>query len=415
MKTGARRRTTTSSDPPPPPHPVKTETDDQLTDKNGGNEYNEEENEDDDAQSDDPYVNGGQNDQRPKLAEGFYEIEALRKTRIRKGVKQYLIKWRGWPESANSWEPAESFMSCPDVLEAFESMNSGKRKRKRKHTVDSTSQSKKKRKQPQDSSNAAYHIPSARIKITEEPVLRPHAHNSNVGGANYNETTNQSNELEGKLDETKTASSMDQENMTEFAIHIKEDPVESANGVDGTEVTRATPRIGAAHRISKVVGTEVRRSSPRIGAAKGVSKVAETEVYPANPQIGSRRRKSCAVKRYKKASNSAPKKDATEEPTTADEVIFEDDVKNIDDMVNGLEDDNILETPQSVPVITKIVKPVNYSISVINDTEDVSVSFLVKRSDEEEIVVDNKYLKENNPVLLIDFYEQHLRYNSASE
>lgn len=240
-------------------------------------------------------------------------------------------------------------------------MNSGKRKRKRKHTVDSVSQSKKKQNQQQGSPD-----------VTE----------NNVGDTTYNETVNQSDELEGKLDETETSSSMDQKNLTEFAIHIKEDPVESANvasKVDGTEVARGRPRNGAAHGISKVIGTEVRRSSPRIGAANGVTKVAETVVHPASPQIGSRRRKSCAVKWFKKPSNSAPKKDATEETTIADEVIVEDDVKNTDDMVNGLESENIFETPQSVPVITKIVKPVNYSISVINDTEDVSVSFLVKR------------------------------------
>jgi hypothetical protein len=29
----------------------------------------------------------------PKLAEGFYEIEAIRRRRLRKGQLQYLVKW----------------------------------------------------------------------------------------------------------------------------------------------------------------------------------------------------------------------------------------------------------------------------------------------------------------------------------
>ncbi|KAK9068800.1 hypothetical protein SSX86_012916 [Deinandra increscens subsp. villosa] len=398
MKTGGARRKTITSDLPP--QRVKNEIGDQVNDQvqsgkrnrrkeqqrrpmndaeNGGNDYDEEENEDveeEDARSEDK--NGGE--ERPKLAEGFYEIETVRKIRIRKGVKQYLVKWRGWPESANSWEPVESFASCPDVIEAFESMNSGKRKRKRKHAIDSMSKSKKKQKQQHDSHDAAYPMPSVRIKVIEDPCSGPYVNNSNVtennaGGTSYNETANQLNELEGKLNEINT-SSMNQENVTEFAIHIQEDPVGPADGV------------------SNVDGTKVQRVSPRFGA---------------------RRRKSCAVKRFKNESNSAPRKDDTEKITASSDVIMQDDIRNADDVVNGSDSKNILEAPLSVPVITKIIKPVNYSISIVNDTEDVCVSFLVTRSDGEEIVVDNKYLKENNPVLLINFYEQHLRYTSPSE
>ncbi|KAI3743008.1 hypothetical protein L1987_60709 [Smallanthus sonchifolius] len=328
----------------------------------GENGYDGEGNEDyevDGGQSGDVENNG--DEERPKLAEGFFEIETLRKTRTRKGVKQYLIKWRGWPESANTWEPAESFTSCPDVIEAFESMSSGKRKRKRKHAVDSVSQSKKKKTQKQQDS-----------PDMEEPCPGTRVHNSNV--TENNVTANQSNELEGKFDETNATSFMNQENMTKFAIHIQEDPVEPANGV------------------SKIDGTEVLRASPRVGA---------------------RRRKSCAVKQFKKESNAASKK--TTPASDVIDVVVQDDIKNAEDVINGLDSENNLETPKSIPVITQIIKPVNYSVSVLDDTEEVCVSFLVTRSDGEEIVVDNKYLKENDPVLLINFYEQHLRYNSPCE
>ncbi|RWW82689.1 hypothetical protein BHE74_00008837 [Ensete ventricosum] len=38
-------------------------------------------------------------------------------------------------------------------------------------------------------------------------------------------------------------------------------------------------------------------------------------------------------------------------------------------------------------------------------------SMLMYRSDGKEVLVDDKELKANNPLLLISFYEQHLRYS----
>ena len=35
----------------------------------------------------------------------------------------YLIFWvvrRGWPESANTWEPAENLKACSDFIDAYE-------------------------------------------------------------------------------------------------------------------------------------------------------------------------------------------------------------------------------------------------------------------------------------------------------
>ncbi|XP_076881019.1 chromo domain-containing protein LHP1-like [Bidens hawaiensis] len=305
MKTVTRRKATTSDLPPQIQPPPLNHA------ENGGNEYDEEENEG--YEQDD----GKSEEQPPKLAEGFYVIETIRKKRTRKGVKQYLVKWRGWPESANTWETVESFTSCPDVIEEFESMSTGKRKRKHKHSVGPTSQSNKK--QQQDASVAD-------------------AHNS-----------------DGKLGETKPTSSTNQETTTEFGVHIQEDPAEQPS--------------------------------------KALTVVDEPKVLRASPRTGAKRRKSCVVKRFKKESNK--------KTTAVNDVIVEDDTKN--------------ETPPRVSVVTKIIKPVNYSVSVHDDTEEVWVSFQVMRSDGEEIVVDNKYLKENNPLMLINFYEQHLRYNSPSE
>ena len=44
-----------------------------------------------------------------------YEVEAIVSDRIKKGKKQYLLKWKGYPDSENTWEDEES-LNCPDLL-----------------------------------------------------------------------------------------------------------------------------------------------------------------------------------------------------------------------------------------------------------------------------------------------------------
>jgi hypothetical protein len=68
----------------------------------------------------------------------------------------------------------------------------------------------------------------------------------------------------------------------------------------------------------------------------------------------------------------------------------------------------------SPPFVTQILKAISYSNSVTDDKQDVVVLFKASRSDGEEVVVDNKFMRDNYPILLIDFYEQHLRYSTAT-
>ncbi|XP_063782984.1 histone-lysine N-methyltransferase SUV39H2 [Pseudophryne corroboree] len=47
-----------------------------------------------------------------------YEVEYLCDHKIVKGAEYFLVKWKGWPESNNTWEPKEN-LKCPTLLKHF--------------------------------------------------------------------------------------------------------------------------------------------------------------------------------------------------------------------------------------------------------------------------------------------------------
>ncbi|OIW07290.1 hypothetical protein TanjilG_11924 [Lupinus angustifolius] len=52
--------------------------------------------------------------------DGYYEVEAIRRKRIFKGKVQYLVKWEGWPESTNTWEPIKNLKNVQEMIDDFE-------------------------------------------------------------------------------------------------------------------------------------------------------------------------------------------------------------------------------------------------------------------------------------------------------
>ena len=55
------------------------------------------------------------------LGEDLFIVEKiLKKKRTEDGELRYLVKWDGYAEEENTWEPPESFSGCPQVLEDFE-------------------------------------------------------------------------------------------------------------------------------------------------------------------------------------------------------------------------------------------------------------------------------------------------------
>jgi hypothetical protein len=59
----------------------------------------------------------------PDLIEGEheYEVEAILASRGKGKRRRYLIKWKGYPDSENTWEPEENLERAQDLLEIYKS------------------------------------------------------------------------------------------------------------------------------------------------------------------------------------------------------------------------------------------------------------------------------------------------------
>ncbi|KAL3615434.1 La ribonucleoprotein [Castilleja foliolosa] len=314
-------------------------------------------------------------DGRTKLADGYYEIEAVRRKRVRK----YLIKWRGWSEGANTWEPVENIMQCSDIIDAFEESRKGgkgksTRKRKRKTSVIHV-QTKKKHDQrhQQSPAEATYNVPSHVIRRADGTIPLPRLNDftsinetnleiskkekeSNAGGVSVNrEEEKEQNELDLKLSDLK------------------------GSMVTVYEEAQPTSELKTADELGQ-------SQSGRFTGAK--------------------RRKSGSVKRFKKDLTLCSVDDAANGVAACDPVVPAVSVRCPDFHGNSKHEDT-----KSLCTITHIVKPISYKASIASNVQDVLVAFEALRSDGTKVIVDNKFLKANNPLLLIEYYEKNLRYS----
>ncbi|KAK4149623.1 hypothetical protein C8A00DRAFT_37779 [Chaetomidium leptoderma] len=57
--------------------------------------------------------------QAPVQGAKYFQFEYILKWRRRAEGQEYLVKWEGYGHKHNTWEPAEHFDQCPEILEEF--------------------------------------------------------------------------------------------------------------------------------------------------------------------------------------------------------------------------------------------------------------------------------------------------------
>ncbi|KAL0374087.1 UNVERIFIED_CONTAM: Chromo domain protein LHP1 [Sesamum radiatum] len=318
----------------------------------GDEAYEEEEGEEEDSEAEKEYeqleniqIQEGEEaeGERTKLAEGYYEIEAVRRKRVRKGQVQYLIK----------------------CLKAGKSRSTRKRKRK---TGVTHVQTKKKQHQQQQRSPAAatYNVPSHVIRIAEEPVSFPRLNDLSSTNESGETNVNGINSVENCKKVIENGARMVSV-MTEYEKEQNELDLKICEWKGAMVVsTEDTNRLAITSQEGQLAGGDA--------LANGLRRTDGVDPSQLGRCIGAKKRKSGSVKRFTKDPTSCSMDDALNgDPGCASLVPIS--IQHPDFLENNSNCKNKYEDSRSMCTITQIVRPISYKASISNNVQEVLVAF----------------------------------------
>ncbi|CAK9259132.1 unnamed protein product [Sphagnum jensenii] len=371
--------------------------------EDGSEESNIDDHRNDDEEEEDSEEQDEESVHEETLGEGMFEIEAIRKKRTRKGKKEYFVKWRGWPEKDNTWEPYAHIQRCSDILEEFENSDpaapgtsivagnghpdgeNGVESQGKDAILKETATVANARERDQEMigtgpgvglKNCGSQVVSGATALADEARALPYAAKRELGGVV--ETRHSDDELEMRNGVTAN------------------ETIQGSSRSEGLAVGSKKRKIAAPRRVIQPQEPEDVQMAPDGIKEGGQTMEKEISTHDgketSGQQLGTTNLRN-ETPNHREYQSNPPGSEGVGKPPPS------------------WEGNTGVANP---PFITQILKAISYSNSVTDDKQDVVVLFKASRSDGEEVVVDNKFMRDNYPILLIEFYEQHLRYSTAT-
>uniref|UniRef100_A0A803LKL0 Chromo domain-containing protein n=1 Tax=Chenopodium quinoa TaxID=63459 RepID=A0A803LKL0_CHEQI len=271
---------------------------------------------------------------------------------------------RGWPESANTWEPIAHLQTCPDVVEAYEeSLRSGSKKSSRK----------RRRKFTQPKKKMQYTYGASKSKLTPVRISLSNEHQRSAALDNSVQAHSQPGmvdivvENDEAMRRPRAAKSVDYKGSETVSPHVASNEKQNTDQLYGQSSSGKNMDVHFPQPMT-VEGD---------GLTNSQSNANSVEVGESNLRRGAKRRKSGSVRRFPQDTSSLnidyfanaaigniSSCDRAEELMLANSDAYR--KKKFD-------------SSRSSSVITRLIKPISFTASVTNNIQDVSVTFVAMR------------------------------------